>query len=193
MSSLNPIRRADSLEYQEFNDNAIEKMSDYDFLVDIDGENFVDAYNQAKQVKEVFDEFSLPYTLNNSSAEGFHLTIEGKYFPDIKLLDKTAVFSSVAKNIKAIYSLEGIDDTIYDFRRIKKVPYSFNCMDRTIVLPLSEEEFNEKLKVHQEKYLLSHNVLARIMIKNRGLLTINLNLPEEQLVKNCQKFIKEFR
>ena len=195
MSSLNPIRRADSLEYQEFNDNAISKMKGYSFLIDVDGENFVDAYNQAKQVKEIFDEFKLGYYMLNSSSKGFHFVVEDEYTdPSIKLLDRCAVFGTIAKNIQAIYSdLEGIDTTIYDFRRIKKVPYSMSCMDRTVCLPLDDTEFNEKLKVHQEKYLLSYNVLARIMIKNRGLLTRNLELGEEQLQKNFGKFVEEFK
>jgi hypothetical protein len=193
VSPLNPIRRSDSLEYQEFNEHAIDKIADYSFLIDVDGENFVDAYNQAKQIKEILDEFSLPYCLYNSSSKGFHFWIDGKYFPDIKILDRCAVFGTIASNMKAIYSLlEGIDTTIYDFRRIAKIPYSMNSSDRTVCLPLSDEEFDEKLKVHQDKYLLSHNVLSRIIIKNRGLLTRNMDKSEEELIKNCKKFVNEF-
>jgi hypothetical protein len=194
ISSLNPVRRADSLEYQEFNEKAIFLMKGYSFLIDVDGENFVDAYNQAKKIKEIFEEFHIRFYMLNSSSKGFHFVVEDEYTdPSIPLLDRCAIFGTIAKNIQAIYSdLKGIDTNIYDFRRIKKIPYSLSCLDRTVCLPLSDEEFNEKLKIHQEKYLLSHNVLARIMIKNRGLLERNTELGKEQLQYNFKKFVKEF-
>jgi hypothetical protein len=191
LSSLNLYRRLDSEAYQKFNENFGENIADYDFLIDLDSESFSDAYYQASVIKSVFDDYKLPYSFWNSSSKGFHFVIEGKYF-DIPLLNKPNAFAKVSYNLKGIYELKGIDTEIFDFRRIVKLPYSFNCGDSTIVLPLSDENFEKDLKIHLNKYLTSNSVLNRIMIKNRGLLTRNLDLSEEQLEAKCKKFIKDF-
>lgn len=193
MASLNIYRRLEDEEYKLFNETYASKIKFYDFLIDIDGENFTDAYCQAKIVKELFDEYKLPYYIANSSSKGFHITIDGKYLIDYPVLDLPNILNLVAFNIKGIYGLKGLDTSIFDFRRIRKSAYSINCGDTTVVLPLSDEEFNEKLKVHQEKYFQSSRVLNVIKLLKRGLLTRTHGLSEEQLKENCKKFIETFK
>jgi hypothetical protein len=192
VSTFDRMARIESPEYMDFNENYDKYMTGYDFLVDLDGKDFIDAYNQAKKVKFLFDKYKLGYYMVNSSLTGFHLVVPNEYTDDsISVVSKNIAFGNLASWIQDKYQLEGLDKSIYDARRVKKVPYSYNCGDDSIVLPLDDKNFNEDLVVHQHKFLKYSHVKSLIHIMNRGLLTRTWGLTKEQLQDNFRKFRKE--
>jgi len=61
------------------------------------------------------------------------------------------------------YELKSLDMGIYDPRRIWKADYSYTCENGTIVLPLTDEQF-ERFSVE----LVSFSNVVRMPIRNRG-------------------------
>jgi hypothetical protein len=197
VAPYNLIRRLEDMEYQELNQNYEQYVEDYDFLLDFDGKEYTQPnkmYFDAKNIKKIFDDFSLPYGVWNSSLKGIHFWIDGRYFPketEDWLKKRCALFQSIANNIKGIYAIDGLDTGIFDMKRLCKAPYSF-ISDGSICLPMDDKQF-EEFFASPERVAGYRQVMAKVFIKNRGLLVRNLHLSEEQLKKNCERFVKEFQ
>lgn len=187
--SYNPRKRKEDYRYKEFNENYEQYVVSYDFFMDIDGkENFELAYKEAKEIKKILEEYKLPFYILNSSFTGVHICIEGRYMPDYPIDELLKILNNVIFNLKGIYDFKTIDTSITDLKRVKKVPYSYECSG-AICLPLSDLQFEN----FKQSDVTMTNVLRTIKIKERGNLTRNLELGEEQLKKNVLKFINEYK
>ena len=123
----------------------------------------------------------------NSSYNGFHIHIPAKYMPKREIYELIGMINNAVYNLKGIYEINSIDTSIFDIKRVCKIPYSYECSG-AIVIPLSDTQ----LKNYSPERVKCENVLKNVMIKNRGLLIRNLELGEEQLKANVKKFISEF-
>lgn len=187
--SYNLKIRRETDEYKEFNENYDKYVINYDYFMDIDGkENFELAFSEAKEIKNILDEYKLPYYILNSSFNGFHFVIPASYLPSMEINELLKILEKVMQNIKGIYDFKTLDTSIVDLKRVRKVPYSYECSG-AICLPLSDFMFENFKKENVTMF----NVLRTITIKNRGNLTRNLDLRDEILKKNIQKFINDFQ
>jgi hypothetical protein len=174
--------------YIEFDKNYANYVTGYDFFWDIDGkENFELCHQEAKELKKIFDEYSLPYYIINSSKKGFHFVIPAEYMPKLEIHKLLETLNEIVYNMVGIYDFKTIDKSIIDLKRVKKVPYGFSC-DNSICLPLSDAQF-ENFKAENVEM---KQVLKDIFIKERGLLTRTYGLDEQTLKENVSKFLKEF-
>jgi hypothetical protein len=186
--SYNFRKRTEEANYIKFNEEYEDHVTGYDLFLDFDGkENFKECHREAQEMKKIFDEYKIPYWLMNSSSNGFHFHIPAEYMPQKKIRETLINLNNVLKNIKAIYDLKSLDETVVDMKRICKVPYSF-VRDGTVCLPLDDIQF-KSFRVENVK---SNTVLRNIIIKNRGLLLRKHNLSEEELKKNTKIFLNEF-
>lgn len=104
----------------------------YDFLLDIDSGNFIDlkwAYLSAKEIKKHFDLYDTPYELR-FSGKGFHFIIPYSYFKHLNHNfiphDDNSIYKFYSKFADTLHRefSEMTDKSIYDSRRLCKVPYS---------------------------------------------------------------------
>lgn len=181
--NLNPEKRYNQ-EYNDFNNNYESYISSYDYFIDIDGkENFELAYKEAKKLKRIFDSYKLPYYLINSSSNGFHFIIPSSYMPDYEI---NKLLEIIQENINALiktYNLKTLDDSIVDFKRVKKLPYSYECSG-VVCLPLDNKQFSKF-----NTSLVSMENVLKMNIRDRGLLIRTHNLTDEQLKKNVEEFL----
>jgi hypothetical protein len=153
--------RKDNKEFIDMNEdwklNHWRQMSAYDFYIDVDAPEFeyLDyARDMTIKIFEYFDEHAIPYQLYFSGM-GFHIKIPYEFFawtgwsfnPDAK--------DNIYKKYKEIAKIfhdkfgELIDLSIYDPRRVIKVPYSLAYYDRDNIFvcsPIGREDiyiFNE--------------------------------------------------
>lgn len=182
--------RRNTPEYIEFNKNYINFVTGIDIFYDFDGKiNFQKAFIEAKQLKELFDEYKLPYYIINSSGKGFHIVIPAEYLPKKPVNELLKDIQTIYSNIMGIYDFEELDKSVLlDIKQLRKVPYS-PTIDGYVCLPLSDEQFLQCEK--SMDFLKIENVLKNIKIKNRGLMIHNIEIPEEELKKNLEKFFKE--
>lgn len=114
------------------------EMVSFDFLLDVDAGNHNEidfAFYSTKKIKKLFDKLEVPYHLR-FSGRGFHFVIPFEFFPvgcegltvlhcfnpesDYSIYN---IFKNIATELNKRYS-EMIDTTIYDSRRVTKIPYS---------------------------------------------------------------------
>ena len=153
-------------------------------------------YDVSVENTENFFGGEYPILLHNSGQKGFHFIIHYRYFDGrIKAKNKVLLCQKLSKVIMNVCKLKSIteggtfDDTIYDDRRIFKLAYSLQNKDgqEYCVLPLDDYQFeNWKL----EDMELS-NVMKKVKLFKRGLLTRTYGLTEKKLRSNLRKFIKE--
>jgi len=181
-------RRTDE-EYKEFNKNYINYVEKYNLFIDLDADwDWEKALRDALQIKEVFDEYKLPYYVLNSSFKGFHFHIPANYMPNENISELLENINEAIYNLKGIYGLETIDTSIFDLKRVCKIPYSY-VSDNSICLPLDDTQ----LKNYKPEMVKMENVLSKIKLKNRGLLLRTHNSSEEELKENVLKFLKDFQ
>lgn len=186
--SYNPKKRKEAYEYKEFNENYDKYVIGYNLFFDFDGkENFPKCLEEVKQLKDILSEYKLPIYILNSSFTGIHICIEAKYMPSYPINELLEILNNVAYNIRGIYSLETLDTSIIDLKRVQKLPFSYECSG-AICLPLSDE----MLKNFTPEMVKMKNVLHTIMIKNRGLLTRTWGLSFSELQANVLKFLNDF-
>lgn len=126
----------------KWNEEAYKDIIAYDMLIDIDSGSFEEfnfAMLSAELLKKFFDTNNVPYHLRFSGM-GFHFIIPDKYFKYLNLSynpneDKNIYryMSDVAtwlnKNISEL-----IDLSVYDSRRVCKIPYSLSFyQDKTFI------------------------------------------------------------
>jgi len=164
-------RKAEQL---EFNRNYRSYMVGYDFLFDIDCEEEPRfSYAVTWKIKEIFDEYKVPYYLLYSAGKnnGFHIRVDYEDLPEsykkMDYLDLCKLFKSFIHRVKVILDLPFIDDTITDLRRVGKAPYGVVYPYYRICLPLSDQEFKE---FDLNKVTLEYWIKNVDKIKNRGIL-----------------------
>jgi len=180
--SYDPKQRAK--QRAEFNRDYMDYMIGYDFFMDFDGnpENLRSVYEEVKTLKEFFDENKITYSLIFSGSKGFHFWIPNKIFQNMDLDKRLYFYKDFVKKIRIIFELEHIDTTIYDYRRIHKLPYSLDVNSGLVALPLSDEQFNNFRKEDMKPEI----VLEQNNIRNRGILLRNNN--EESYKKTIRLF-----
>jgi len=156
---------------KEWSQNHTKHIINYDFALDFDMPKTTkhikqsSAYKQCKQIKQLFDDYSFPYTICFSGA-GWHIRIHGDFMEQIvPERDKAIeIYRRVAKSLREMYNASTLDTTIYDDRRIWKCEYSVDISRNIVLVPLTDEEF-ENFN-HEDCKL--ENVLERNIFK-RGL------------------------
>jgi hypothetical protein len=100
-----------------------------------------------------------------------------------KLIEK---LNGVIYNLKGIFKLSSLDNSVIDLKRICRLPYSYSC-DGSICLPLDDSQIQN----FNPEMVKMENVMKNI-IRDRGLLTRAWGLSEQQLKENVVKFLKDF-
>ena len=181
--------RTQETNYKKFNEDYINHVIGYDLFLDFDGkEDFETCHREAQEMKKIFDENKIPYWIMNSSSNGFHFHIPAEYMPEMEVKENIAYLNNFLYNIKGIYDLKTLDETVIDLKRICKVPYSF-VNDGTVCLPLNDTQF----EMFNKESVKAMTVLRNITLKNRGLLLRKHNLTDEQLKDNVKTFLEEFK
>lgn len=173
---------------KEFNNHFEEMVAGYDFVIDIDNDDIDKAYKIASNVKLLFDDLKLPYFIVFSGAKGFHFKVDWRDLElgvDLKTLVETT--KNLAERISKLSGFEfGSDiDSIYDLRRMIRVPYSIHPKTGAVVLPLSDEQFNDFVP---GDYSIE-NVLKKVHLKNRGFLKRNLGVPRSSVKSSLNDFL----
>jgi DNA primase catalytic subunit len=138
--TYNPANREEGrAEWQaQFDDN----LTHYDFVMDIDHEDIMQAYDIARRIKVDMDKFEVPYSINFSGSKGFHIRIRDEKMPPWSLDEKIARYAEMAKAYRVKLKVgEKTIDKIYDRRRLIRLPYSVDCKTGKVVLPLSDAQF----------------------------------------------------
>ena len=184
--------RTKSPEYIKFNEDYEKYITGFDFFIDIDGkEDFKKALEEIKELQEAFDEMKLPFYIIPSSSKGFHLVIPEQYVPKLPIEELLTTIKIIQHNLIGTYDLKCIDKSVLmDIKQLRKVPYS-PTLDGYVCLPLSPEQLIECEK--SMDFLKIDNVMKNVRIKNRGLLIHNIELPEEELKQNVEKFFKLYK
>jgi hypothetical protein len=144
MLSFNREKRRE--EQDQFNAEYLKYMTEYDFLMDIDNTDLRIAYATAYKAKEVFASANIPYTLTFSGNKGFHIRVAyndfGAELKNLPFTDLITVLKEFAENFRTVNALYSIDTTIFDLRRIAKIPYSIVYPNYFVALPLSDEDMD---------------------------------------------------
>jgi len=111
----------------------IKETESYDFFIDVDCDKitFEGGKITVRKIKELFDKYAIPFEIR-CSGKGFHIIVDGKVFnilgynisEDLKDENNICyVFGEIGKRLnKHVSNL--IDDGVYDYRRVTKIPYS---------------------------------------------------------------------
>jgi hypothetical protein len=183
------IKRTKMPEYKKFNDEYNQHIICYDFFCDFDGkQNYAKCLQEALEMKNIFEEYKVPYFVQNSSFSGFHLIIPSFYMPNYKIEDLIEKIRKALFNLKGFHDFETLDISVGDTKRLRKVSYSV-VADGSVVLPLSPEQFTTNFNPLDCSI---RNVLKSIHIKNRGLIIRTHNLSETELKANIIKFFNDY-
>lgn len=158
----------------------------YDFCLDLDGDTIEEARTDLIKIKKLYDEYKIPHSVRFSGSRGFHICVESRWLPQLPEGKIVPFLGELATMMKEIDNIPSLDDTIFDSRRVLKLPYSF---DRgNIVLPLDDYQIE-----HFTLQMVSpENVLKSIRIKDRGILERHSDQSEEQARESFLKFAKNF-
>lgn len=147
----------------------IDNMKSYDLFIDIDGEHDTFEYTlkSAILIRDKLDEWLVPHRIR-FSGKGFHFIIPYMYFegatmkyPDLisfNPLDEWNIYwlySSIATGLREQVS-EMIDTSIYDARRLIKVPFSIAMYTEEfyICMPINTREELDDFDIRN--YTLNH-------------------------------------
>lgn len=175
-------------EYKKFDENYIDSVIGYDFLLDLDGKHGENYYEESKIIKKILEAFKVPYYILTSSFQGLHIIIPFEYLPEKSIKELISDISDkIIPNIKMVYDLKSLDIDIMDLKKLRKVPYS-PVIDGSICLPLTDEQYNN----FNPELIKIENALKDIKIMNRGLCLREYGLSKEQLKLNTLKFWKDY-
>lgn len=116
----------------EWNKKHWYEMTEYDFLLDVDAPNhetIMLAHESASMVKHLFDQWKVPYELRFTGC-GFHFIIPHFYWvntvSNFQPGHQYSVYAKFHKLGRWFYDnyTELVDYSIYDSRRVAKIPYS---------------------------------------------------------------------
>lgn len=174
MFSYNAKKR--KIEQTEFNKKFKEYITGYDIGFDFDSHYTEEGikknypleivYNDCKKLKEVFDQYEVPYTLKFSGS-GFHININNHVFPEVK--DKLDLYKRLIDRCKIIFNLKTLDNAVTDLRRIWKCPYSYDYKTGNIALPLTDRQFKEfKIEMVKPEEVIKKGIRNRGIIERKG-------------------------
>jgi hypothetical protein len=161
--SFSPVVRAQK--YTEWTNGGYkEHWTGYDLCFDFDGETIEQARQDVLKTKKIFDQYKIPYSVRFSGSKGFHLCVDFKWLPQLPEVKMVSLMGELGSMMKVIDNIPSLDDSIFDSRRVMKLPYSF-CLGN-IVLPLDDYQLeNFTMMMVSPEY-----VIKTIKIKDRGLL-----------------------
>lgn len=168
----------------------LDLMAGYDYAIDIDAKDLKKAWKDAKPIKDIFDQYKIPYSLKFSGSKGFHFVIDYKWITlNFKPTELGEKFATITNNLIIDLKLKYVDDTIYDHRRVLKLPYSLCNKEgkEYVCLPLTDEQF-EGFKVENMEL---QNV-ANLRLFKRGIIERDFGLDEKQLKDNCLQFMEDY-
>jgi len=161
-------------------------MTSYDFVLDIDSdthENINYAHEDTVLVHEFLNTLSIPHEVR-FSGKGFHLVIPHKYFSPENLsfnpmdTDKqpyTDLYYRLSERFSDTFT-EFVDTSIYDFRRVLKIPYTLACYeDPEMYVCWSFRSTQELKNFKLENYRLTLDNVHKFAqnIKGRGTFLFN--------------------
>jgi hypothetical protein len=179
-------------EYKEINSSWNDRIKGFDFFLDLDSPVkgvIKGVKRQSNKLANLFDSYSLPYSVKFSGKKGYHFVIEWRFlqpfFEKKPFLEVISCFERLAFNLSEIEGLKMIDLSIFDASRICKLDYSLDWSDSwRVVLPLNRDQ----LKNWDLNDFKASNVLKSVQIKNRGRI-ISLNSENNS---GLEKFLKDF-
>lgn len=157
----------------QFNKDFESLVFGYDFVLDIDSKDLHNAWEIADKVKNLFAEYGLPYSLIFSGSKGFHFRIGwNELRPHTSTIQETVILCKklamlIAEKTGYSFGAKEEIDSIYQLRRVIRVPYSIHPKSRLVALPLSDEQFDNFFKFDFSPW----ETMKHTFIKNRGLLT----------------------
>lgn len=169
MSSFNLNKKREQM--SKFNIDYENMITKYDLFIDLDNPDFELVYSSAVRLKRIFDDYKIKYSLVYSGTKGFHFTVRYDDFPDklkqIPIKRLCRIFKLFAYELKIVHKIKDLDVTVFDLRRIMKVPYSVVYPYYRVALPLSDEQFNN---FNLDMVSLATLIFDVDNIKNRGVL-----------------------
>ena len=183
--SYSPVVRAQK--YTEWSNGAYKShWQSYDFCIDLDGNTIEEARQDLLKIKKTFDQYKIPMSIRFSGSKGFHLCVESRWLPQLPENKIVSMLGELGTMMKEIDNIPSLDDSIFDSRRVLKLPYSF-CAGN-IVLPLDDEQ----LANFTMDMVKPENVIKSVQIKNRGLLERHTDQTEETARASFLKMASEF-
>ena len=175
-----------------WNESAIENTDSFDFGLDFDSDGLdsvMDAWKDCKKVKDLLDQYGVPYSVKFSGSKGFHLLIPHSVLPKREInsnVDDDYGLINWLKNVANLLHLKldlpTLDLGIFDPRRIWKCDYSWTCETGLIVLPLSDEQFeNFDLSMVEPMNVLKNGIRNRGNLMRKGSNDSFKKMVEEEL------------
>jgi len=141
--SFKMIDRAEQLKL--FRDKFNSYVTNYDLGIDMDAHEipYEQCYIETKRLKDFFDEYKIPYSIRFTGS-GFHFNVSGAYIPskhEEGVLGKVETCKRIVYELSVLLNLTSLDKSIYDIRRIWRMPYSLHSKTNLVCLPLTDEQF----------------------------------------------------
>jgi len=192
MFSFDPAKRREQSE--KFRNDFKKYMTGYDFFIDIDGKPDELPFEDSDKIIELFESYKVPYSLR-ISGKGFHFIIPSEYFNFTKnFVVRVDMFKEFVRKIKIIYELKNIDTTVYDLRRVYKVPYSLDVKTMRVCFPLTEMQYELLRKtpnIFHVGNVLQYMKTGRLSLQNRGIKLRNEDFHSQTKVEYMFKDIVE--
>ena len=129
-----PYRSLQSVDesFKKWEEKIHEHMESYDLLIDVDSpshgeEDLTFAKEGTIEIKKIFDQLNVPHYIRFSGC-GFHIVVPGKFLPKKSFdpKDKDNIYIYCKKIAKYFFDnmTELVDTSIYDSRRICKIPFT---------------------------------------------------------------------
>lgn len=179
---------------KEINDNFESYVVGYDLKFDIDNSDLEKAHEDATKLKNLLDEYKIPYYVIFSGNKGFNFTIDDSFIPEsVPVLKRPEIFLKLAQKIAERENIESLDLGVYTIGRVFKVPYSVEMHKGFVALPLSDPQFKDFLEMMDKDMFSIENVVNFVKpLMNRGLLTRHHQVNQPQLIENVQNLFDEF-
>jgi hypothetical protein len=100
-------------------------------------------------------------------------------------LDKVLLAKCLSFRLKMLLSCETLDTSVSDIKRICKTPYSMDCKNGNIALPLTDEQL-----LNFDKEICSPEKVLPVVYK-RGLLWRNEDVPKEERDKGMAQMLTD--
>jgi hypothetical protein len=158
----------------------------FDWGIDLDSKSIPEAIPDALQLKKLFDQYQVPYSIKISGQKGLHLLVRSQWLPPLPMDKTVKMLAELTHRIKVIDKINSLDDSIIDERRIFKAAYT---LDRgNVCLPLTDEQLeNFDMKFASPKW-----VMENIQIKNRGMLERHTEQSVHQANKHFIELAENF-
>lgn len=157
------------IELKKFREVFQDYLIGYDLLLDFDSkEHGLDrCYMDTGLIKQLFDDYQVPYYIMFSGS-GFHIKVPYEYLETPEGNQGLDMCKLISKGLAETFDLESLDLSVYDMRRVAKVPYSIDFNTDNVAWPMSDYEFN-----HFEVEDMHITNKINVPLTNRGVLLRN--------------------